>query len=293
MTAPVTAASFPAEGGPLAIVRVGVGYEDVDLDACTRNHTALVIPRDAVRQPTAVAALTLILALATRLLDKHRLTIQGPAAWHRRAELRGIGLAGKVLGLLGCGSIGSEVVALCRPLGMHVLVTDPNLTETQAQAFGVEPATLHDMLARADFVSIHCPLSDSTRGIIGAKELSTMKSSSFIVNTARGGIIDQGALADALRRQQIAGAGLDVFADEPPSTDDPLLSLDNVVLSAHALNWTRELDADLGQSNVRSIESLAAGRIPDAVVNTAVLQDPIFLARLRSGSPVMESALAD
>ncbi len=292
MAAPLTVHSFPGTAGPLAIVRVGVGFEDVDVDACTRNHAALIIPRDAVQRPTAVAALTLILALATRLIEKHRLTLEGPAAWPRRAALRGTGLDGKVLGILGCGSIGSDLVGLCRPLGMRFLVADPDLSPSQARALGVEIATLPDVLSWADFISIHCPLNNATRGIIGAEELRTMKSSSFIINTARGGIVDQPALADALRWRRIAGAGLDVFVDEPPSPDDPILSLDNVVLSAHSLNWTRELDVDLSQSNVRSIESLMAGAVPEGVVNTAVLRDPIFLARLRSLSSEMGPKIA-
>jgi phosphoglycerate dehydrogenase-like enzyme len=282
MTAPLTAATFPRGAGPVAVVRVGVGYEDVDVNACTRNHLALIIPTDAVRRPTAIAALTLILALATRLVEKHQLTRAGPLAWPGRANMRGTGLAGKVLGLVGCGSIGSDLVALCRPLEMRIVVTDPGLSSAQAIELGVQLVELSHLLSEADFVSIHCPLNGSTRGTIGAAELRAMKPSSFLVNTARGGIVDQPALVEALRRRDIAGAGLDVFAEEPPAPSDPLLSLDNVVLSAHALNWTRELDVELSRSNVRSIQTLAAGSIPEGVVNKAVINDPIFLARLRS-----------
>lgn len=282
MTSPLTAGTFPSSAGPIAVVRVGVGYEDVDVEACTRNHIALIIPSGAVRRPTAVAALTLILSLATRLVEKHLLTLRGPEAWPLRANLRGMGLAGKVLGLVGCGSIGSDLVALCRPLGMRVLAADPALSNIQAEGLGIELVALQKLLSESDFVSIHCPLNAATRGIIDATALRAMRPSSFLINTARGGIVDQSALVRALRRREIAGAGLDVFAEEPLPAADPILSLDNVVFSAHALNWTRELDAELSQSNVRSIQTLAGGGVPEGVVNNAVVNDPTFVARLRS-----------
>ena len=171
MTAAVTAESFPLSQRLLAILRVGVGYEDVDVDACTRNGVALIIPTDAVRRPTAIAALTLMLALATRLLDKHRLTLEGPSAWQRRVSLRGVDLDGKVLGLVGCGSIGSELTRLCSQLGMRIVATDPRLSTAQAEALGVELLPLPKLLATSDFVSIHCPLNSSTRGAIAAEQL--------------------------------------------------------------------------------------------------------------------------
>ncbi len=281
MGVPITAEVLPRGGRLTAIMRVGVGYEDVDVAACTAHDVALVIPVEVVRRPTAVAALTLILALANRLLDKHRVSQSGPRQWDRRAELRGMGLAGRTLGLVGCGSIGSDLITIAEPLDLNVLIADPGLTEEDAHRMGCRLVALDDLMAAADFVSIHCPLEASTRHLIDARRLGLMKTSAFLVNTARGGIVDQRALSSALAARRIAGAGLDVFEQEPPSADDPLLALDNVVLSAHALNWTRDLDRDLGLANARAILELIEGRTPDRIVNREVLTRPGFLAKWR------------
>jgi phosphoglycerate dehydrogenase-like enzyme len=139
---------------------------------------------------------------------------------------------------------------------------------------------LDDLMRQSDFVSIHCPLNESTRHLIDGRRIALMKPDAIIVNTARGGVIDQAALTDALLARRIGGAGLDVFAEEPPRADDPLLRLDNVVLSAHALNWTRNLDADLGRANARAAQALMSGRLPEGVVNGAVAGDPRFRAKL-------------
>ena len=269
----------------LAVIRVGVGFEDCDLPTLTAGGTALVLPTHATRRPTAVAALTLILALATRLLDKHRITLDGAALWHQRADHRGVELRGKLLGLVGCGAIGRELIAIARPLGFSFAIHDPALNERNAEALGAVLLPLDELLARSDFVSIHCPLTAETRHLVDKRRLARMKPTAYLVNTARGGVIDQAALAQALAERRIAGAGLDVFEPEPLPAGDPLLESPNVLFSAHALNWTRELDADLGRANMEAVAALLRGDVPEALANPDVLRHSHFqekLARIAS-----------
>lgn len=262
------------------IIRVGVGCEDMDLAACTAAGVAVVVPAEAVRRPTAVAALTLMLALATRLVDKDRLTRVGPDGWHRRTEMRGRNLTGRVLGLVGCGNIGSDLASLVQPLGMQVIAFDPALSDTDAHARGIERGSLDQVLATADYISIHCPLTPGTRHLFNDDRLARMKPGAALINTARGGIVDQDALVAALARGHLSGAALDVFDPEPLPLGHPLLSADGVILSAHALNWTEELDADLAAQNVAAVFDLLAGRIPHRVVNADVLGTPEFTRKL-------------
>jgi D-3-phosphoglycerate dehydrogenase len=276
----ITRAALAGVNRLTAIVRVGVGYDDVDVNACSDNDVLLAIPSEATKRPTAVAALTLILALATRLMDKDRLTRAGTSEWHRRASLRGQNLEGKILGLIGCGNIGRELIEIARPLGMRFLVNDPKIRPAAWSLPDIPLVSLDHLLSQADFVSVNCPLTKDTRHLLDAERIGLMKPTAYLVNTARGGIIDQRALTVALSAGRIAGAGLDVFEDEPPQADDPLLGLNNVVLSAHALNWTIDLDRDLSASNVRAIKALLNGWTPEGVVNPDVLDRPRYRCKL-------------
>ncbi len=278
----VTQGSLARADALTGIIRVGVGCEDVDLAACTAAGVAVVVPAEAVRRPTAVAALTLMLALATRLVDKDRLTRQGPDAWHRRAGMRGRNLTGRVLGLVGCGNIGSDLALLVQPLGMRVIAFDPALSDADAKSLGIEPASLDQVVANSDYISIHCPLTPNTRHLFNAERLSRMKPGAALINTARGGIVHQDALVAALASGHLSGAALDVFDPEPLPLGHPLLSADGIILSAHALNWTEELDADLAAQNVAAVLDLLAGRIPHKVVNPDVLQTPEFTRKLNA-----------
>ncbi len=278
----VTRESLDGADALTGIVRVGVGCEDVDLAACTVAGVAVVVPAEAVRRPTAVAALTLMLALATRLVEKDRLTRAGPGAWHRRTEMRGRNLTGRVLGLVGCGNIGSDLALLVQPLGLRVIAFDPALSEADAKARGIERADLEQVLALSDYISIHCPLTPETRHLFSADRLALMKPGAALINTARGGIVDQDALVAAVSSGHLSGAALDVFDPEPLPLGHPLLSTDNIILSAHALNWTEELDEDLAAQNVAAVLDLLAGRIPHKVVNADVLRSPEFTRKLNA-----------
>ena len=292
MAAPLTAHSFPGTAGPLAIVRVGVGFEDVDVDACTRNHAALIIPRDAVQRPTAVAALTLILALATRLIEKHRLdsgracgmappgSVAGYRlgrqsarnSWLRQHRIR----SGRAVPAIG------HAVSGRRPGSFTLAGAGPRRRDRDparhafAGGFYLHPLPPEQCHSRhyrrrgaADYEVIQLHHQYGTR--------RNCRSASPCGRVA----------VAAYRRRRIGR----ICRRTPVARRSNILPRQCGVVRA-LLNWTRELDVDLSQSNVRSIESLLAGAVPEGVVNTAVLRDPIFLARLRSLSSEMDPKIA-
>jgi phosphoglycerate dehydrogenase-like enzyme len=253
------------------IARFGVGYDTVDVDACTGAGIAVVITPDGVRRPVAVSIITLMLALTGRLVIKDRLTRAAAAGFARRGEYMGLGLVGRTLGSIGIGNIGAELFRLARPFDMHFIAHDPFGNPKLAAELGIELTSLDDMLRRADIVAVNCPLSDATRHLVNAERLALMKPTAYLINTARGPIVDQAALTKALQEGRIAGAGLDVLAQEPPDPDDPILKLDNVILTPHALCWTDQCFAGNGAADVKAVIDVQHGREPRVVVNKAVL----------------------
>lgn len=286
--AEMNADAFPDDGRLAFVVRAGAGYDDIDVAACTANAVALANAADAVCRPTAVAALTLILALATRLFDKDAITRQGPGAWNRIDRYLSTDLRGKTLGVVGLGNIGSELIALVRPLGMEIIGQDPFVDAEAAASMGVEAVEIDALLARSDIVTLHCPLNTETRHLIDARRLALMKPTAYLVNASRGGVVDQAALVDCLRDQGIAGAGLDVFEPEPLPADDPILALNNVIFGAHALSWTGDLNRDTARTNIAAIQALLDGQPISGVVNRDVLtteawRDKVSALRARVG----------
>lgn len=276
----ITRASV-AKAGRLALVaRTGVGYEDVDAAALTEADVALAIAADAVRRPTALAALTLMLAVTSRLFEKHALTKAGGDAWDRRGDYATFALQGRTLGLVGLGSIGAEVVRLTRPLEMTVIAHDPYADKAAAAELGVRLVDLDTVLSQADVVSLHCLVTPETRKLINRERLARMKPTAYLINTARGAVVDRDALAEALNAGRIAAAGLDVLDPEPPDPDDPLLTAKNVVLSAHALNWTDTLFAAMAATNGAAIRAVLSGQAPRGVANRDVLARPGWQAKV-------------
>jgi phosphoglycerate dehydrogenase-like enzyme len=264
----------------LAIVaRYGVGYDTVDVEALTTHGVILTITPEGVRRPMATTNLTMLLALAHRLFDQDRLTRAG--GWSRKHEVMGVGLAGKTLGLIGFGNIAREFVRIARPLDMRVIAADPAFDAAAGAALGVEPVELDDLLPQADFVVVACSLSPATRGLLSRERIGRMKPTAYLISTARGPIVDQDALYEALRDRRIAGAGMDVYATEPIDPNDPLLALDNVIVTPHALGWTDEWAYLSGQSACRAMLDVAAGRVPPNVVNRDAIETPVFQAKLR------------
>ena len=261
------------------LARFGVGYDSVDVDACTANGVILTITPDGVRRPVAVAIMTYLLALATRLFQKDRLTREG--RWNDKLDEMGMGLTGRTFGMVGVGNIGRDFLALARPFEMRHLAFDPYVTPEQAAGLGVELVDLETLLRRSDFVSISCPLTPETYHLIDAGRLALMKPTAYLINTARGPIVDEAALTEALRERRIAGAGLDVFEQEPVNPDNPILKLDNVIVAPHGLAWTDECFLGNGRSACQSILDVAAGRVPRNVVNRAALESPRFQEKLQ------------
>lgn len=267
-------------GGRLGVVaRFGVGYDNVDVAACTEAGIAVVITPDGVRRPVAVSVLTLVLALAGKLMVKDRLTRLGPAGWAQRSAHMGMGLTGRTLGQLGIGNIGAEVFRVAAPLGMRFIAHDPFVSAEQAAAIGVQLVDLDTLFRESDFLSISVPLNDKTRGIVDRRLLGLMKPTAYLINTARGPIVDQAALTEALETGVIAGAGLDVFEVEPTPADERLLAFDNVIVTPHALCWTDECFAGNGAADVQAVLALRRGKEPRGVINAPVLKDPRFVAR--------------
>jgi D-3-phosphoglycerate dehydrogenase len=262
--------SVPADGRLRLIARFGVGYDTVDVAACTEAGIALSITPDGVRRPVAVAILTLLFALAGKLFIKDALTREGPAGYARRSDHMGVGLIGRTLASVGIGNIGAELFRLAAPLGMRFIAHDPFASPETARQLGIELVDLETVFRQGDFVSINCPLTPDTRHLVNAARLALMKPTAFLINTARGPIVDQAALTRVLQDRRIAGAGLDVQEVEPPDPDDPLLRLDNVILAPHALCWTDQCFAGIGASAVRSVLDVAAGHLPRGLVNAGV-----------------------
>ncbi|HZO89553.1 MAG TPA: hydroxyacid dehydrogenase [Chthonomonadaceae bacterium] len=278
----VTAATLEGADRLAIIARFGVGYDRVDVEACTQNGVLLTITPDGVRRPLAVAALTLVLALSHKLLIKDRLTRAG--RWAEKVSYMGMGLTGRTLGVIGLGNIGRELLVLARPFSMRHLIYDPYVTPEQAQTEGAEQVNLETLLRTADFVCLCCPLNAETYHLMNAERIALMKPTAYLINIARGPIVDQAALTTALREGRIQGAGLDVFEQEPVDPDDPLLALENVIVAPHAIGWTDECFRGNGRSACQSILEVAAGRLPRYVVNRDVLSHPRLLERLRQYS---------
>ncbi len=274
------ATSVPASGRLAVVARFGVGYDTVDVPACTANDIALAITPDGVRRPVAVSIITFILALTGKLMVKDRLARQGGPGFAARGAHMGVGLVGKTLGSLGVGNIGAEMFRLARPFDMKFIAHDPFADSKIAAELGIELVSLEELFRRSDILCVNCPLTPETHHIINAERLALMKPTAYFINTARGPIVDQKALTAMLQENRIAGAGLDVFEQEPTDPDDPLLKLDNIIAAPHALCWTDQCFAGNGAADIRAVLDVMKGQAPRGVVNREVLERPGFKAKL-------------
>ncbi|NBO91063.1 MAG: hydroxyacid dehydrogenase [Planctomycetia bacterium] len=248
------------------IARVGVGYDAVDLDAATRHNVAVTFAPNTNQGSVAEHTFTLMLALAKNLIPQHLGTAAG--RWPRGST---IPLRGQTLGLVGLGRIGKAMTTRAQAFGMTVVGHDPFADQEWAKQVGVELLSLEALLSRSDYVSLHLPAIPSTKHTINARTLGLMKQTAFLLNTARGAVIDESALIEVLKAKKIAGAGLDVFEEEPPSPDNPLLKMDNVVLTPHAAGTDYRSRDDMAHSAAEAIVSLYKGEWPtEKVVNSAV-----------------------
>lgn len=261
----VTAAAVARSDLRVRIVsRHGVGYDSVDVPALAAKGVITTNTPVAIRRPVAVASLTFIFALAGKLFEKDRLTRAG--RWNERTAHMGLGLTTRTLGVIGAGGIGCELLALARPFGWKMLVADPFASPAAVSALGGHLVPLEQLLQQADFVVATVLLNKATHHLMNAERFAQMKRSAYFINLSRGPIADEAALIEALRSGQIAGAGLDVFEQEPVAPDNPLLKMDNVLVTPHALCWTDECFDAIAREGLGCMVDFAHGRRPKSVI---------------------------
>jgi len=262
-------AFLDAAGPQLRCVsNVAVGYDNIDVDACTRRGVQVTNTPGVLTEATADIAMGLILAATRRFGEGERLLrAQEPWAWHMFFML-GTSLQGKTLGVVGLGEIGQATARRARAFGMEIVYSGRRriAAEVEAELGGARYLALEELLATADVVSLHCPLSEATRHLIDADALARMRPEAYLVNTARGPIVDEAALVDALRDGSIRGAGLDVFEEEP-KVHPGLLELDNVVLIPHLGSATIETRTAMAELAARNALAVAAGEALITPVN--------------------------
>jgi D-3-phosphoglycerate dehydrogenase len=261
-------ADLMALGPDLKIIgRAGIGVDNIDVPAATdRGILVINAPLGNVRS-TAEHTVALLFALARRVVAADSAVRSG--VW--KAGYEGVQLSGKRLGLIGVGKVGRQVAGMASALGMDVVAYDPYLTGEDWVSLGLRGAAFDDVLEIADFVTIHVPLSPETRNLIGETEVARMKAGSYLINCARGGLVDESALASALEAGHLAGAALDVFVNEP-LTDSPLLSAPNVILTPHVAASTREAQAQVSTDIAAQVLDFFAGRPVAYPINPDVLR---------------------
>ena len=252
----------------LAVCSAGAGYDIIDVEACTGAGVIVCNNSGPGREAVAEHALGFMLALAKKIVVADR-TIRRERV-QDRTPLRGSELLGKTLGIVGLGQIGGRLIELCAPFSMAVLAYDPYLTVQEARARGAEKVELDELLERSDFVHLNCPLTSETEGLMGREQFARMRPSAFFITTARGPVHDEAALHDALVDGTIAGAGIDVFHEEPPDPSHPLLALDNVVASPHTAGITAEATRDIARATAQQWLTIFAGKVPPRLVNPEV-----------------------
>jgi D-3-phosphoglycerate dehydrogenase len=253
------------------VTRIGVGYDAVDVPALSRRKIPLMVAGTANSPSVAEQAMFMMLTLAKRANEMHALVKDGN--WHTRLGKLPYDLFGKTVLIVGFGRIGTRTAKRCLAMEMSVLVYDPYKPAAEIRAAGCEPVgDLDAVLPRADFVSIHCPKTPETVGMFNAARLKRMKPTAYLINTARGGIVDEPALHDALVSGKLAGAGLDVFEQEPPPSGHSLFELPNVIIAPHVAGVTREAVDRMSEQTARNILSALDGEpIRQNVINQDVL----------------------
>jgi phosphoglycerate dehydrogenase-like enzyme len=260
------------------LARWGVGCDRLDLDAATQADVIVAITTDSVRRPVAEGIFALIFALArnVRTLDRNI-----RAGRWRRDPPRVIDIEGRTLGSIGLGNIGREMFRMARGVGFgKLLAYDPFAEPTTSERLDVKLTDLDTLMRESDFMTVNCPLTPRTRGMIRAQQLELMKPTAFLINTARGAVVNEADLIKVLREGRIAGAGLDVFATEPIPAGHPLLEMENVVLSPHLIARSEECVRNTSASACRNVLAVQQGTVPPYVANPEVLSRPRVRARL-------------
>ena len=244
----------------LVLSTSGAGYDPVDVAACTAAGILVVNQAGANAEAVAEHAVAMLLSLTKNIPQTDRSLRRERGV--DRERFKGWNAHGRTIGIVGLGQVGRRVARICsQGLAMRVLAYDPYLTTAEFETYGATPVTLDTLLTQADYVTIHCPLTAETRGMIGQRELALMQPGAFLITTARGGIVEEGALAAALETRQIAGAGVDVWTVEPPSLDHPLLTFDNVIATYHTAGVTVDSRHAMAQWNAEQLVADFPGQI--------------------------------
>ncbi len=258
------------------IARYGVGVDNIDVKTATALGIVVAnVPAYCIDE-VSDHAMALLLACARKIpiLDRH----VKKRNWSRDVGPPMHRIRGQKLGIIGLGKIGKAVALKAKAFGLEVIVFDPYISQQTAQAHGVRQVDLPELLSQSDFITIHAPLTTETHGLLGEKEFRQMRPTTYVINVARGGIIDTVALHKALTEGWIAGAGLDVLPQEPPPSDDPLLELENIILTPHAAFLSEESLYDLQVTAATSVARVLTGQMPESVVNPDVLKSPALRA---------------
>jgi phosphoglycerate dehydrogenase-like enzyme len=275
LTPQVTRASVADARDLLAVGRFGVGYDSVDVQACSDANVLVCITVGAVDRPVAEATVGWMIALAHHMSVKHRLVHE--ARWDDRSQYMGRELRDRTLGVIGLGGIARKLIELLAGWEMRPAIAyDPFADPAVAERIGVRLVELDELLRSSDFVSIHCPLTEKTRGLIGRRELGLMRPDAFLINTARGGIVEEDALHDALREKRLAGAALDCFATEPLTEPSRFREFENVLMAPHSIAWTNEMFRDIGRAACQGMVDLSQKRRPRGIINPQVLESREF-----------------
>jgi D-3-phosphoglycerate dehydrogenase len=254
----------------------GAGYDTVDVKSCTAAGVLVLNQAGGNREAVAEHVLGMMLALSKRISQSDRAIRRGDAI--DRNSFVGADVHGKTIGIVGLGHVGSRVAELCRGLfAMHVLAYDPYLPADKIAARGADKVELDDLLRRADFVSLNCPLTEETRGMIGARQFALMPPHAYFITTCRGHVHDESALLETLRRKGIAGAGLDVWGKEPPPRAHPLLQFETVLASPHTAGITHEARENMGRIAAEQLLDALDGKPPPRIVNPEVW--PLYAER--------------
>ena len=274
---PITGDLINAAERCKAIARYGVGFEKVDLDAATASGIVVTnVPAYCIDEVTD-HAMALLLACARKIPTFDR-GVKG-GNWDRNIGPPMRRIRGKTLGIIGFGRIGRLIVSKAKAFGLEVIVFDEYISQTVVEGEGATQVALPELLARSDFITIHAPLTTETHGLLGEQEFQQMKSTAYVINSARGGIINTVALHKVLAEAWIAGAALDVLPEEPPNPDEPLLELDNIILTPHVAFLSEESGYDLQVAAATELARVLAGQMPESVVNPSVLESHALRAK--------------
>ena len=265
----VTASRLERMPGLLVAVSMGAGYDTIDVDACTRAGVAVVNQAGGNAEGVAEHAIAMILALLKRIPEAGTALRAGTVK--QREAFMGRELAGRTVGVVGLGHTGARTARYLHAFACRVLAYDPYLDAATCKARGAEKAELAGLLRESDIVSVHCPLTRETRGMLGAAAFAAMRPGAIFVTTARGGVHDEAALHQALVEGRLAGAGLDVWAKEPPPPGHPLLSHPAVIASVHTAGVTHESRERVARMAAEAFVEAAAGRVPPRLLNPEVL----------------------